>query len=145
MPVSPDLVADSLREEITIEKPGGVMTDLEKEMPIRLEDIISWAKAGKTVKADVELAKEDIVQKVLVEAGDVEEIYAYLLGGNFTFDVDGKMYKVSKTYLRGYASESIEVAAANRNIASARLKMDYDRLMESGIGLEEKYFEKMRL
>jgi len=121
------------------------MTDLEKAMPIRLEDVISWAKAGKTVKADVELAKEDIVQKMLVEAGDPEEIYAYLLGGNFTFNVDGETYKVSKTYLRGYAPESAEVAAANRSIANARLKMDYDRLTQSGIGLEEKYFEKLRL
>jgi len=121
------------------------MTGLEKEMPIRLEDIIGWAKAGKTVKADVELAKEDIAQKVLVEAGGPEEIYAYLLEGSFTFDVDGNTYKVSKTYLRGYASESVEIAAANRNIANARLKMDYDRLTEGGIGLEEKYFEKLTL
>ena len=121
------------------------MTDLEKEIPIRLEDIIGWAKAGKTVKADVELAKEDMVQKVLVEAGEAEEIYGYLLGGNFTFDVDGTTYKVSKTYLRGYSSESVEVAAANRNIANARLKMDYDRLTEGGIGLEKKYFEKLTL
>jgi len=74
------------------------MTGLKKEMPIRLEDVIHWAKAGKTVKADVELAKEDIVQKVLVEAGDAEEIQAYLLEGYFTFDVHGTTHRVSKTY-----------------------------------------------
>jgi hypothetical protein len=43
--------------------------------------------------------------------------------------VDGKMHKVSKTYLRGYTSESAEVSAANRNIANARLKIDYERLI----------------
>lgn len=121
------------------------MSALEKERPITLEESIGWAKEGKTVKADVELIREDIVQKVLVEAGDAEEIDAYLLTGVFTFDVDGKMHKVSKTYLRGYASESVEVSAANKNIANARLKMDYERLVQGGISLEEEYFEKLRL
>jgi hypothetical protein len=121
------------------------MSGLKKEMPIRLEEIIGWAKEGRKVKANVELIREDIVQRVLVEAGDAEEIDAYLLVGNFTFGVDGKMHKVSKTYLRGYASESVELSAANRNIANARLKIDYERLMQGGIRLEEKYFEKLRL
>lgn len=121
------------------------MANIEKEMPVRLEDIISWVKEGREVKADVELIKEDIIQKVLVEARDAEELDAYLLTGNFTFKMDGKTYGVSKTYLRGYASESVHVSAANRNIANARLKMDYERLTQAGIRLEQKYFEKLRL
>ncbi len=114
-------------------------------MPVRLEDIISLVREGKEVKAQVVLTKQDIIQKVLVEAGDPEEIDAYLLTGDFAFQVDGKSYKVSKTYLRGYGSESLEVSAANRNIANTRLKMDYQRLTQAGIKLEEKYFEKFRL
>ncbi len=121
------------------------MANVEREMPVRLEDIISWVKEGREVKVNVELTKEDIIQKVLVEAGDAEEIHAYLLTGNFAFKLDGKTYRVSKAYLRGYASESVHVSAANRNIANARLKMDYERLMQAGIRLEQKYFEKLRL
>ncbi len=120
------------------------MGNIEKEMPVRLEDIMSWAKKGKEVKADVVLTKQQIIQKVLVEASGVEEIAAYLLTGDFTFQVDGKSYEVSKTYLRGYASESFDVAAANRSIANARLKVDYQRLMQAGIKLDEKYFETLR-
>ena len=121
------------------------MASIENEMPVRLEDIVSWAREGKEVKTDVGLTKEDIIQKVFTETLDAEEIGAYLLTGHFTFDVDGKIYKVSKTYLRGYASESLHVSAVNRNIANARLKMDYERLGQAGIRLEKKYFEKLRL
>ena len=121
------------------------MSALGKEMPTRLEEIIGWAREGKKVKADVELIREDIVQKVLLEAGDAEEVAAYLLTGSFTFAVDGEAHEVSKTYLRGYASESVEVSAANKNIANARLKMDYERLKQGGITVEEKYFERLRL
>jgi len=121
-----------------------LMGNIEKEMPVRLENIMSWAKEGKEVKADVVLTKQQIIQKALVEASGAEEIAAYLLTGDFTFQVDGKSYEVSKTYLRGYASESFDVSAANRSIANARLKVDYQRLMQAGIKLEEKYFETLR-
>lgn len=121
------------------------MANIEKEMPVRLEDIISWAREGKEIKAEVALTKQDIIQKVLVEAGDAEEIDAYLLIGDFTFQVGDKSYEVSKSYLRGYATESLDVSAANRNIANDRLKMDYQRLMQAGVKLEENYFEKFRL
>ena len=121
------------------------MEKIEKEMPVRLEDIISWAKQGKEIKADVVLTKQQIIQKVLLEAGDAEEIDAYLLIGDFTFQVDGKSCKVSKTYLRGYTSEPLDVFAANKNIANDRLKMDYQRLMEAGIKLEQKFFVEFRL
>lgn len=121
------------------------MASVEKEAPVRLEDIVCWAREGKEVKTDVELTKEDIIQKIFTETLDAEERGAYLLTGNFIFDVDGKIYKISKIYLRGYASESSNLSAANRNIANARLDMDYERLGQGGIRLEKKYFEKVRL
>ncbi|MCW3978073.1 MAG: hypothetical protein NWE77_09085 [Candidatus Bathyarchaeota archaeon] len=121
------------------------MTSIKSEIPIRLEDLISWANEGKEIKAAVELSKQPIVEVVLVEAGYPEPTPAYLLNADYTFDVDGKPYKVSKAYLRGSGAESVQVSAANRNITNARLKMDYDRLTQAGIDLEKKYFEKFKL
>ncbi|UCD86365.1 MAG: hypothetical protein JSV01_00860 [Desulfobacterales bacterium] len=121
------------------------MTTIKSEMPIRLEEVISWAREGKKIKASVKLSREPIVEVVLVEAGYPQPTPAYLLNAEYTFEVDGKSYKVAKTYLRGSGSESVKVSAANRNVTNARLKMDYDRLRQAGIDLKEKYFEKLKL
>lgn len=121
------------------------MTTSKNEIPIRLEDVISWAREGKKVKASVKVSREPIVEVVLVEAGYPEPRPAYLLGAEYTLEVDGKSYKVRKTYLRGSGSESLQVSAVNRNITNARLKMDYERLTEAGIALGEEYFEKLKL
>jgi hypothetical protein len=121
------------------------MTTIESEMPIRLEDVISWAREGKKIKASVKLSREPIVEVVLVEAGYPQPTPAYLFNAEYTFEVDAKYYRVAKTYLRGSGSESVQVSAENRNVTNARLKMDYDRLTRAGIDLEEEYFEKLKL
>ncbi|OAG27335.1 hypothetical protein [Thermodesulfatator autotrophicus] len=107
----------------------------------RLAQIVEMAKQGKKVKAKVTLLKRPIVLKIHPEAQILEEKEAYILGAIFEFEVDGQTYKVERFYAMGFPTESFEEELANRNLANALLKEDYERLKEAGIEIEEKYFE----
>jgi len=115
------------------------------EKLVRLEDIISWAQEGKEVRMEVSLAKRHIVEKILVEVGDMEEMDAYLLAADFIAQVNDKRVRGSKIYVEGHSSESLDVSAAQQKIANARLKADYNRLAEAGVAFEKKFFEEFRI
>lgn len=119
-------------------------TSEEKKM-IRIEDIFTLAEEGKEVKVSVQLIIRPIIEKALAEIGEVEDMEAYLLIGNFEFETDGQVYEISKTYLRGYKSEFLEAKAANLKIANSRLKSDYERLKAAGIAVEPQYFEEFHI
>lgn len=109
---------------------------------VRIEDFIALAKEGKQVTASIELKKQLVSQKVHPEEteGMKGEIDMYLLIGNYSFTVGGKTNTVSKIYVYGSTEESLNDAKINKSIANERLKMDYKRLLDAKITLEEKYF-----
>ena len=115
---------------------------IEKDKPVRLEDFIVLAEGGQKVEAKIELRKQSIIQEVLPY--DTEErrneVDAYLLIGDYRFELGGESYKLSKVYLMGCTTEPAYMANLNKNIANNRLKMDYQRLKDADIKLKAKYF-----
>lgn len=114
----------------------------EKTEFSRLEDFIDLAKEGKDVHVTIELRKQLVAQRV--HPGDTEEmkgeIDMYLLIGDYTFRVGKEVKSVSKVYMYGSSEESLDAVKVDRNIANARLKMDYQRLRNANITFEEEYF-----
>jgi len=109
---------------------------------MRIEDFIDLAKKGKDVHLEIELDKQSVSQKL--HPGDSEEekseMEMYLLIGNYVFEVDRNVNKVSKVYVYGSTQEPLNASKINVSIANVRLKMDYKRLKEGNIKFEEKYF-----
>ena len=108
----------------------------------RLEDYVVLAQQGKQVRVDVKLRKQLVQQKVHPEeTTDLRaEIGMYLLMADFTLTVEGESCVVTKLYAFGAQGEPLETAGASRSIANARLKMDYKRLKDATIAVDEKYF-----
>lgn len=121
------------------------MAAVEEKKMIRIEDVVAMAKEGKKIQLSVQLIIRPIVEKALAEIGEVEDVEAYLLMGNFKLDIDGQLHEISKTYLRGYKSEFLEARAANLKIANSRLKSDYERLKSAGVDIEPIYFEEFHI
>lgn len=115
---------------------------IEKDKPVRLEDFIVLSKGGQKLEAEIGLRKQYIIQEVNPdETGERrDEVDAYLLIGDYDFELEGESYKLSKVYLMGYTTEPAYIAELNRNIANNRLKMDYQRLKDADIKLKAKYF-----
>ena len=108
----------------------------------RLEYFIGLARKGKRIKAEIELRKQPMIQKVHPsETPDMkDEINTYILIADYTFELDEPSHKVSKVYMFAVAEESVDAARINRNIANARLNMDYQRLKAVNIEFQEKFF-----
>ncbi|MGO9378203.1 MAG: hypothetical protein ACLPN1_04005 [Dissulfurispiraceae bacterium] len=108
----------------------------------RLEDFISFAKTGAKISATVELHKQSVSQKV--HPGNNEEMHRevdmYLLTSDFTFKIGNDSRKVTKVYLIGASTESVDDSRVQVNIANARLKEDYKRLNSVNIAIEEKFY-----
>jgi hypothetical protein len=109
---------------------------------VRIEDFIALAVEGKQVNASIELRKKIVSEKV--HPGTFEEmkdeVDMYLLFGDYTFSVGKDVKKISKIYMYGSSEESLNETNINKSIADARLKMDYKRLQDAKIILEEKFF-----
>jgi hypothetical protein len=108
----------------------------------RLEDCIALAMAGKIVHADIELGKQLVREKVHPEETEEmkAEIDMYLLVGDYTFNIEGEACNVSKVYMFGSLEESLDAAKVDKSVANERLKMDYLRLRDANVTIEEKYF-----
>ena len=114
----------------------------------RLEDLIVIAQQGKTVRAKVELRKIPLAQKVHPDESNDRsgELDTYLLIGDYVFEVEGEsrietpLAPISKTYMFATIGESNDARRMNTNIANARLRMDYQRLQNANIEIEEMYF-----
>jgi len=108
----------------------------------RIEDFIALAIEGKKVDASIELRKKIVSEKVHPGTSEQmkDEIDMYLLFGDYTFSVGKDVGKISKIYMYGSSEESLNESNMNKSIANARLKMDYKRLQEAGIILEETFF-----
>jgi len=109
----------------------------------RLEDFIALAQQGKKVGVEITLRKQSVKwQAPPGEAGDLFDgiMNAYLLIADWAFKYGRKIYKISKVYMFAPDNESPSEARANRKIANARLKMDYDRIKAARIPFESKAF-----
>ena len=109
---------------------------------VRIEDFIALAVEGKQVNASIELRKKIVSEKVHLGTFEQtkDEIDMYLLFGDYTFSVGKDVKKISKIYMYGSSEESLNEANMNKSIANARLKMDYKRLQDAKIFLEETFF-----
>ena len=108
----------------------------------RLEDFIALAKEGQHIEVSIDLRKQIVIPKVnRGESGNVKiESELYVLLGEYSFNVEGNVRKVSKPYMYGVSEESAKMALREMQIANERLKMDFNRLREGNIIFEEKYF-----
>jgi hypothetical protein len=108
----------------------------------RLEDYIFLARQGKRVQVDVKLRKQVVQQKVHPEqTTDLrDEIGMYLLMADFTLTAEGERCVVTKVYAFGALGEPLDSANVSRSIATARLRMDYKRLKDASVAVDEKYF-----
>jgi hypothetical protein len=68
------------------------------------------------------------------------EMEAYLLLGTYRFTVGGKVHEVSKVYGFGSVNEDARQGDRARKVANERLAMDFARLREGNIRIEEQYF-----
>ena len=107
----------------------------------RLEDYITIAKEGKSITVEIALREQHVKQKSLSGeiGGDSIKPDTYLLFGDYFFEYEGKRHIVSKIYMYATLEESADATRITRNIANARLKMDYARLKAANIQFEEKY------
>ena len=106
----------------------------------RLEDFISLSKQGEIISLDVHLRLENILRQGEQCEGSKEQIDGYLFIGDFYFYIKGEMYNVSKVYSLSYLTNDKNDLHVDRQIANARLKMDYNRLQKAGINVQEMYF-----
>jgi len=108
----------------------------------RLESFIELAKSGKQVKILVDLYTRDVKQLGHAEDSDdvMEELDMCLLIADFVpVGLKGEP-RVTKVYAVCPINESDVDAKITRYIANERLKMDYKRLQDVKIELEEKFF-----
>ncbi|SPF41163.1 conserved hypothetical protein [Syntrophobacter sp. SbD1] len=108
----------------------------------RLEDFIRLSKQGKDVQITIDLRKLTIKQKVHPQETEEStgEIDSYLLVGDYNCRAGGQAWKIAKVYVMGSMEESLDTVNMNRNIANDRLKMDYRRLKDARIKIEEQFF-----
>jgi hypothetical protein len=69
-----------------------------------------------------------------------DEIGMYLLLADFTLTAEGESSVVTKVYAFGALGEPLDSTNVSRSIATARLKMDYKRLKDANIAVDDKYF-----
>jgi hypothetical protein len=108
----------------------------------RLEYFIERAQSGKKVGVEVTLRREQVEQRVHPDETDDKTgiLHMYLLFGDYLCECEGEVSTVSKIYVYGLGDESGKNGQVNKNLANARLKMDYRRLKDAQIDFEEKYF-----
>jgi hypothetical protein len=120
------------------------MVEAATQTPVTLDDLLAMAR-DRPISVEVKLATRQIIEKVLLELGEIEQVESYLLSADFNFRMDNEPYRISIIYVQGYKAEPLEINGANRRIANFRLQRDYRRLQEAGIAVEEKYFEDFRI
>lgn len=103
----------------------------------RIEDFISLAKKGEKITVNVNLR----IEKILRPGNQCkDQIDGYLFIGDFIFLSNCKSKIISKVYSLNYLTNDPNDLHVDRLIANARLKMDYSRLQQGGIHVQEKYF-----
>jgi hypothetical protein len=106
----------------------------------RLEDCIVQAKKGKKIQVESELRKEKIIRQNGQCTKTEGKVDGYLFIADFQCTMDNRTYIVSKVYSLSYLTGDPNDMHVDRQVANARLRMDYSRLQEAGIEVWEKYF-----
>ena len=110
----------------------------------RLEDFILLSKQGEKVSLDVHVRIEKILHQDEQCAGNQKQVDGYLFIADFSFSLNDQDYTVSKVYSLNYRIHDPYELHVDREVANARLKMDYTRLRQGGIKVLEKYFSEER-
>ncbi len=110
----------------------------------RLEDLISLAKDGHLVEASAELKRHIVTPKGHPDhiAHDKNETEMYILLAEFNFKAASEFRKVAKIYAFGTLEEPIDSTEQNLRFADERLRIDYERLRDANIAIEEVYFRE---
>lgn len=108
----------------------------------RLEDFVELVGQGIPVTVDIKLKKQFVKQKVHPDETDdiTDELDMYLLTGEFMCSAENQIITITKMYVMGFVEESPTESNTNKNVANQRLKMDYARLVDSGIEFTEVFF-----
>jgi hypothetical protein len=106
----------------------------------RLEDFISLSQKGEKISLDVHLRTEKILRQEEQCEDKKDIIDGYLFIGDFFFYLDNDKYIVSKVYSLSYLTKNPNDLHVDRHVTNARLKMDYTRLQNGGIQVQERYF-----
>ncbi len=108
----------------------------------RLEDFIIFAKQGRDIGLEVELLKHNATKNLQCEKNDafekLEDIY--FLTVRYSFDLEGKIYTISKIYSYGNLNDSSHIYITSLKNANERLRVDYERLKSAKIAFKETYF-----
>lgn len=108
----------------------------------RLEGFIELAKSGQQLRILVDLYARNVKQLGHPDETDdiMDELDMSLLVADFSaLGIDDEP-RVTKVYAVSPINEKEVDAKITRHIANERLKMDYKRLQDAHIELEEKYF-----
>ena len=120
---------------------GEAMTDtFEHKRFHRLEDCIQRAKSGERVQVEVDLRIEKIMRTAEQRGEECHQVDGYLFVADFVCTLHGCRDTISKVYSLSYLTGKPEELHVDRQIANARLKMDYTRLQEAGIDLNPTFF-----
>ena len=119
-----------------------IKTDTKKRYAGRLEDFIRLAEKGKQVELDVELKTIPVTQEVSVDDKKIthKQHKTYVLIAYFTCRADNEIQRLSKVYMFATGEESLNSIRVNKEIANARLQVDYNRLKAAHIHFTEEFF-----
>lgn len=106
----------------------------------RLEEFILESRKGKKIEVETQLRREKILGQAGQCAGQEGRIDGYLFIADFLCCMESQRYTVSKVYSLSYLTKDPTDLHVDRQVANARLKMDYQRLREAGIEVQEMYF-----
>ena len=110
----------------------------------RLDDYINLARDGKTIRLETRLYRKwfkEVSQSSSTDDLDIEMDKCMLMVDFTPMQPEAEMpQKVTKAYMISPINENEIDDKTTRHIANERLRMDYARLKEAGIHLEEVFF-----
>ena len=118
----------------------GIMPENNQE---RLEDFIALADKNDGMRLATQLRKEIVRHRSREEATDdiTSETDIFLLMADFILEgAEGGPHEVTKIYAFGPLNETEIRQKTVRHIANERLKGDYQRFVDAGIEVDEKFF-----
>ena len=110
----------------------------------RLVDLIAFAQTGASHRLHINIYRNLLKRVIQSESTDDINIEAdmdlYMADFALSEEARGKQPTITKVYaVRPLGDDKVD-DTRTRLVANERLKMDYDRLKEANVQVEEKYF-----